>query len=291
MELVMPAENKSDGNEYKKAAQQNWQKVATGWHKWVPFVSSLLQEETNQMLEMAHIRSGHRVLDIAAGDGDQSILAAHRVGSQGYVLATDLSSNLLAYAANSAREAGLKNLETMVMDAENLELEDAHFDAVICRLGLMLMPNINAALGEIYRVLKSNRWLSAIIFSTPDKNPWISIPVQTAMKHAQLHAPQPVNPGPSSLDAPGVFEGVLKKAGFREINVKYSAATMKLASAAECIEFLQDTSGAIHTILANLNETKQQEAWKEMEHALKEFETPEGFESPVETILAAGQKA
>ena len=286
----MSDDNKLDGNEYKKTAQEGWQKVAPGWHKWVPFISDLLQEETNQMLEMAHIRSGHRVLDIAAGDGDQSILAAHRVGHEGYVLATDLSSNLLAYAAESAKKAGLNNLETKVMDAENLELEDAAFDAVICRLGLMLMPNIDAALGEIYRVLKSKGRLSAIIFSAPDKNPWFSIPLKIATKHAQPSAPQLVQPGIFSLDAPGVFSGVLTTAGFQKIEVNYLTATINLASAAECIEFLYDTAGAIHTILADLSETEQQEAWEEMEHALKEFETPEGFESPVETILAAGQK-
>jgi ubiquinone/menaquinone biosynthesis C-methylase UbiE len=164
---------KFDVNKFKKATQKEWQKAAAGWHKWMPFLSELSREETNLMLDFANIKPGHRVLDIAAGDGDQSIMAARRVGPKGYVLATDISSNLLTYAAVAAEETRLSNLETQVMDAEDLELDDSAFDAAICRQGLMLMPNIQTAMREIYRVLKPGGWLSAIVFSTPDKNPWI----------------------------------------------------------------------------------------------------------------------
>jgi ubiquinone/menaquinone biosynthesis C-methylase UbiE len=283
-------EKKFDTGQYKKSTQQEWEKAAPGWHKWIPFISELSQKESNQMLDLANIQPGHRVLDIAAGDGDQSIMAARRVGPQGYILATDISSSLLAYASTSALEAGLKNIETRVMDGENLELEDASFDAAICRQGLMLMPHVDQAMSEIYRVLKSGGWLSAIVFSTPDKNPWISIPAMIAMKHAQLPPPQPRMPGLFSLSPPGVFEGIFRAAGFQDIKTHYAQGMLRLASAVECVEFLRDIAGALHTILAPLSEEQQKEAWTEMEQALKKFEGQEGFESPVETILAAGQK-
>ena len=93
------------------------------------------------MLDLANLRSGHRVLDVAAGTGDQTLMAARRVGPGGYVLATDISASMLQLAAEAAQGAGLTNVETRVMDAENLDLEPDSFDAVICRMGLMLMPN------------------------------------------------------------------------------------------------------------------------------------------------------
>ncbi len=286
----MSEDSQFNASAYKKSTEKEWQKTAEGWHKWIPFISEMSKKETNKMLDLAHMGAGDRVLDIAAGDGDQSIMAAQRVGTKGYVLATDISSNLLVYAAAAAKEAGLRNIETKVMDAEQLELEDATFDVAICRQGLMLVPNVHKAMSEIYRVLKPGGWLSAIVFSTPDKNPWISIPAMIAMKHAQLPPPQPGMPGLFSLSPPGVFESVFKTAGFQDIQVHYKTATIQFSSAAECTEFLQDIAGAIHTILSKLSAEDQKNSWAEIEQALKKFENPNGFVSPVETIVIAGQK-
>ena len=69
------------------------------------------------MLDLAEVRTGSRVLDVAAGTGDQTVMAAQRVGPTGYVLATDISSSMLKVAADAARAAGLTNIETRVMDA------------------------------------------------------------------------------------------------------------------------------------------------------------------------------
>ena len=286
----MSGSNTFDSERYKQATHQEWENTAEGWHKWIPFISELARDETNLMLDFARLQPGYRVLDIAAGDGDQSIMAAQRVGDQGYVLATDISANLLAYAANAAEKAGLDNFETRVMDGEDLELEDASFDAAICRQGLMLMPNAPTAVSEAYRVLKPGGWFSTIVFSTPDKNPWISIPAMTAMKHAQMPPPQPGMPGLFSLSPPGVLEGLFNNAGFQNVRSVYSNVLLKLGSAAECVVFVKDIAGALHTILSRVGAETQQAAWAEMEQALKQFETPGGFVSPVETLVVAGQK-
>jgi ubiquinone/menaquinone biosynthesis C-methylase UbiE len=74
---------------------------------------------TQMMLDLAEVRTGSRVLDVAAGTGDQTLLAAERVGPTGFVLATDISASMLKLAADAAREAGFTNVETRVMDAEN----------------------------------------------------------------------------------------------------------------------------------------------------------------------------
>jgi ubiquinone/menaquinone biosynthesis C-methylase UbiE len=97
---------------------------------------------TGIMLERAAVRPGGRVLDIAAGDGDQSLMAAERVGPTGFVLATDIAANLVALAAQTARERGLNHLEARVMDAENLTVEDDTFDVVISRFGLFFLPDL-----------------------------------------------------------------------------------------------------------------------------------------------------
>ncbi|MHA2171337.1 MAG: class I SAM-dependent methyltransferase, partial [Candidatus Kariarchaeaceae archaeon] len=180
-------------------------------------MSELLEEGTNQMLDMADVQEGHSVLDIAAGDGDQSLKAAKRVGSNGYILATDISTKLLDYASKSAKDLGYDHLETRLMDAGKLELEDDSFNAVICRNGLMLLPKLSNVLSEIFRVLKPGGKLSAMVFSLPERNPWISVPAMIAMKKAQRQ-PEPGMPGLFSLAPPGLVEKMLKDSGFQEVH-------------------------------------------------------------------------
>jgi ubiquinone/menaquinone biosynthesis C-methylase UbiE len=279
-----------DSSKYKESAVQEWQKIAPGWHKWRSVISDLMRPATEQMLGLAGIRPGSRVLDIAAGDGDQSIMAARRVGPEGYVLGTDISSKLLAYTAASAQEAGLSNLETQVMDGGHLELKDNSFDAVICRLGLMLIPDVGQAMSEVYRVLKPNGRAAAIVFTTPDKSPWLSVPAMVALKHAQLPPPQPGQPGLFSLGSDGAFEGAFHTPGFREVEVHRISAPLRLSSASECVRLVHDSAGAIHTILSSLPENRQQAAWNAIQGALGRFEGPDGFESPSEFFVGAGSK-
>ena len=103
---------------------------------------------TEMMLDLAGVQAGSRVLDVAAGTGESTLMAAARVGPKGHVLAADVSASMLDVAAEAARKAGLTNVETRVMNAENLELDMDSFDAVICRMALMLFPNPAKALNE-----------------------------------------------------------------------------------------------------------------------------------------------
>src|SRR5690348_2663226 len=95
-----------DPAEYKETTREQWQSAARAWNDWGPLLRAWLGPATELMLDMAKIGPGHRVLDVAAGAGDQTLQAAERVGPSGYVLATDISANILALAAQNARDAG-----------------------------------------------------------------------------------------------------------------------------------------------------------------------------------------
>src|SRR5690242_6190132 len=115
--------------------------VAEQWHRGKAQRGEVTGPATEMMLNLANLRAGNRVLDVAAGTGDQTLMAARRVGPRGYVLATDISTSMLNVAAEAVRNAGLTNVETRVMDAENIDLDADSFDAVMCRMGLMLFSN------------------------------------------------------------------------------------------------------------------------------------------------------
>src|SRR5207249_5850350 len=104
--------------QFKAATRQAWEKSAGGWNSQTRHIHEWLAEATEAMLDSAHITSGMRVLDIAAGAGDQTLDIAQRVGPNGHVLATDISETILQFAKDYAQRAGLLNVETGVADAD-----------------------------------------------------------------------------------------------------------------------------------------------------------------------------
>jgi len=280
-----------DPIQYKTSTRQQWQDAAAAWHRWGPTLEIWLWEATQTMLDAAGVGAGSRVLDLAAGAGGQSIAAARRVGPNGSVLATDISPAILDYAAAEAKSAGVSTVSTMELDGEQLDqLPDASFDAVISRVGLIYFPDQQRALTGIRRVLVDGRRLGAIVYSTPDRNEFFSLPVSIIRQRAQLPPPLPGQPGPFSLGAPGVLEKAFTDAGFTDVTVETVPAPLRLPSAAECVRFEQESFGALHQMLAGVPEEDQPGVWTEIEEALTRFETTDGFIGPCELLVAGGQR-
>lgn len=275
---------------YKETTRDQWQAAAEAWHRWTPAIQAWLGPATDLMLDLARIGPGDRILDVASGSGEPAITAAKRVGPSGSVLATDISSNILAFAAAAAREQGLANLETRTMDGEALELPDDLFDAVLSRVGLIYFPDQQRALSEVRRVLKPGGRIAAMVYSTPERNRFFSIPIGIIRRRAQLPPPLPGQPGPFSLGAPGVLEDSFQRAGFRDVVTRTVLAPVRLASASECVRFERESFGALHQMMGKLSEEERAEIWAEIEEELGQFELPAGFEGPCEMIVAIGVK-
>jgi ubiquinone/menaquinone biosynthesis C-methylase UbiE len=279
-----------DADAFKETTRQQWQKAAAAWYRWTLTLQAWLDPVTQAMLDMAHLQPGDRVLDLAAGAGEPSLSAAARVGPSGHVLATDISSNILEFAQQTARERGLANVETRVMDCENPDVADASFDAVLSRLGLIYFPDRKGALRAVHRVLKSGGRVVLAGFSTPEQNRFFSIPISIIRRRAQIPPPGPGLPGPFSLGAPGVMEEMLSGAGFTDVMAQAVHTPLRLASAAECVRFERESFGALQQMLAALPSVEQDAAWDEIERELRAFEGSAGFEASAELIVGAGTK-
>src|SRR5258707_14434098 len=233
-----------DATKYKQTQHDQWNEDAAAWNRWGPAFKAWFGSVTDTMLEGARLTPGNRVLDIATGAGEPALSAAERVGSNGYILATDLSENIIAFAQQLADERHLQNFETKVLDGENLELPDNSFDAVLCRFGLMYMPNKERALSEWWLVLKPGGRVAIGVFSTPDKNAWGSVPISVIRKRAQLPPPQPGQPGPFSLGQEGLLEKSLYQAGFQNVQIHILSAPLHMKSAKECIRMDRKSFGS-----------------------------------------------
>ena len=279
-----------DAVAYKTTTRDQWQTAAEPWYRWGTFIEDWLGEATDLMLDMAAIRPGSRVLDVAAGAGGQTLAAARRVGPSGTVLATDLSPNILDYAERAARDSGLANVAVRVMDGESLEVDAGVFDAVISRVGFIYFPDREAAFGGMLRALRPGGRLAGIVYSTPEANRFFSIPVSVIRRRAGLPAPAPGQPGPFSLGSAGAIEAAYAQAGFSDVEVRRVSAPLRMPSAAECVRFERESFGALHQMLSGLTEPEREEAWDEIERELSQFESDSGFEGPCELIVAAGTR-
>ena len=280
-----------DAHQYKTTTRQQWEDYAAGWSDWAPLLESWLGEATERMLDLAGVQAGSRVLDVAAGAGGQSITAAQRVGKEGAVLSTDLSPTILEYAAKAAQAAGVDNLSTRELDGEQLhQLPGESFDAAISRVGLIYFPDRHQALTGIHHALREGGRFATVTYSTAATNGFFSLPVKIIRERAQLPAPASGQPGPFSLADPELLERDLTAAGFRDVVVDVINAPVVLPSAAECVRFERESFGALHQMLGSMTAEDQTSVWAEIEEALSQYNTPDGFVGPCELVVAGATR-
>jgi ubiquinone/menaquinone biosynthesis C-methylase UbiE len=165
-----------------------------------------LGEATELMLDQAGVGPGSRVLDVAAGAGGQTLMAARRTGPDGVLMATDISEPLVERVRFNAIAEGASHVYATVADAGRLDFDPGAFDAAICRLGLMLLPDVGSALRGIRVALRPGGRFSAIVYGEPKHNPVL----------AAISATEE----PFGLSGPGVLQAALEDAGFADVEVE-----------------------------------------------------------------------
>jgi SAM-dependent methyltransferase len=144
---------------------------------------------------------------------------------------------MLEVAAELARQAGLNNVDTRVVDAQRLDFDPDSFDAAVSRNCLMLIPDYQQALASIRRVLKPGGRFAAIVFSTPNRCPYLSLPHAIAFRISRLTSPAPERFGEFRLAAPGVLEDAFRTARFRDVSVHTVPTRRRFPSLVEAMQY------------------------------------------------------
>lgn len=110
--------------------------------------------------EHLHLQPGHTALDIGCGPGEITAALARTVGPTGLALGIDISASMLTRAARQRRA---DNIAFLRADAQRLPLRDNTIDAVTCIAGLQLIPDPDAALAEMIRVLRPGGYLAVLV--------------------------------------------------------------------------------------------------------------------------------
>jgi len=255
--------------------------------RWTKLWQNLYGSATQQMLATVKLQPGDHVLDIAAGTGGQSRQAARLVGPEGSVLATDISQVMLDVAARFAQEEGLNNITTRTMNAEQLDLPENSYDAVISRLGLMLIPRKQQVLMEIQRVLKPGGKVAALVWSKPERNPLFALYITTVANSLSAKELEEQWTDPFSLADAAFFAGILTSAGFQEVQVQAIPLTFRFSS----FEGLATWWGSpFDRALAKLEPESRSRKLEEVRQAVHQFEGAQGIAAPAELLLGTGMK-
>jgi SAM-dependent methyltransferase len=197
---------------------------------------------------------------------------------------------MLEHARRNAGKAGLQNIEFLECAAEDLEENLIPFDASISRLGLMLFPSPGNALGAILRVLKPGARFAALVFTTPSSNAFMARPMAILVHAAGKSAPAPGQPGIFALGGDGILENLMKGSGFLDVKSTKIWASLRLESASDALEMMQQGFGAYRAVVAELSDQEKSKAWGQVYDCLRDFEGARGFETEFEFMVGCGAR-
>ncbi len=273
-----------DTVEYKDRQRQAWDNVASEWEKWWPMFERNVQVVSDRIVESAALSPGKRVLDLATGIGEPAITAARLIGPDGKVVATDLSSKMLAIARKRADQLGLNNIEFRQMDAEAVDRLQGHFDAILCRWGLFFLPDLKVALERMRQKLASDGRIVAAVWGEPQKVPPLSLPMKIAGEVLQRRPP--AGPGVFSLSDKEDLMRKFSEAGFAKPHIEELTLMAGFESAGEFTRFTRDVSAPVKMLIADQPPEKQNEIWDAIARAAGQFARPDGsLRMPMTTII------
>lgn len=270
--------------------RQDWNRVAGGWEKWDRFFDEQMAFLNHRLVGDARLRAGLRVLDLGSGTGYPAILAAQTVGAKGSVVGIDLAQQMLDAAGRKAAMLKLSNVTFRTSDVTTLPFESASFDAVITRFCLMFLPDIPKAAAEIARILKPDTWMAAAVWSTPEKNPYLKIPIDMIKQFIELPPPDPAAPGIFRLAKPGELATMLQQAGLVDISDQEFLGDVRFAEADDYFSSLMDIAAPIQNLWAKLSPAQQTEAKQRIIHTAGQYRNGSAIALPIAVRMVAAHK-
>lgn len=232
-------------------------------------------------MDAAEVKSGEHVLDIGCGCGGSSLELARRVGDSGRVVGADLSGPMLARARERAEEAGLSHLTFVQADAQTYAFEQASFDLMFSRFGVMFFEDPVAAFRNMRGALRPGGRACFLCWRPVQENPWILVPMMAAAQHVEMPAPPaPGEPGPFAFGDPDRVRAILSEAGFEAISINpHDEARAFEQSVQEAVDFLQHI-GPLSRLLTDVDGQKRTEVLDAVAKALEPYAGPDGVTTP-----------
>jgi SAM-dependent methyltransferase len=264
-----------------------WRRAAQGWERHQESLREATAPVSRWLIHALDPQPGERMIDLAAGPGETGFIAAERIGAEGRLLSTDQSPEMVDVARRRAAELGLQNVDFAVINAQQLELEPANFDAAICRWGYMLMGDPDEALRRTRTILRDGGRLALAAWDRPDRNMWMAAPMIALVGQGVLPPPNPSDPSPFALHDPDDLERRLRAAGFSSVETDHVEFARRYPSFDEYWEETIDLSAPIAAPIEGLSAEGSGAVRTAARDTLAPFTDSEGrIEVPARTVVA-----
>ncbi len=232
--------------------------------KWISHQAAIdasLAPVAARVLERAGIEAGHRVLDIGCGAGATLLSTAPLVGDDGHVDGADISAPLLERSRERLTAAGITNFGLFVADAQSHKFEHGCYDRVVSRFGVMFFADPVAAFANIRTALKPGGVLSVVAWAALNDNPWFSVPRAAAIARlGPVEPADPTAPGPLAFQDSARVVGILRDAGFEQIQADAEDIALTPNGSVEDVAALACKLGPAQRIIAEHEGTPADEA-------------------------------
>jgi ubiquinone/menaquinone biosynthesis C-methylase UbiE len=239
----------------------------------------------HDLLDVAALRPGEQLLDVACGTGIVARLAAEKVGPTGKVVGVDINPGMLAAARKISAPGAIDWREG---NATGLPLPDATFSVAVCQQGLQFFPDRAAALREIHRVLIPGARLVVSCWKGIQHSPGFRALAEALAKHAGPDAAA-IARGPFALGDEGELRSLIEGAGFKDITIRHSVKTLGFPSGEEFVR-RYGTSSPLAGILTNMTTDALAALVHDVSSSLASYIGAKGLEFPIEAHLVLAYK-
>lgn len=259
-----------------------------GWDKAAKYYEDSwkrqLKPAQDKLMEMADLQPGEKVLETACGTGLVTFRAARAVEKDGKVLATDLSDGMLEIAKSMATQQNIDNVSFSRMDAEELAVENEHFDAAISALGLMYVPDPVQSLREKYRVLKPGGRSVIAIWGERKKCGWADIfPIVDRRVNSDV-CPLFFQQGTGNT-----LKHSFEEAGFNEIEIVRLSVSLSYENSDVAV-MAAFAGGPVAMAYQRFDEQTKEEAHQEYLESIAPYRNGTSYEIPGEYVVGKGIK-
>ena len=265
----------------RRIQRYGWDKAATLYeNSW----QQQLRPAHDALFDLAAIKPGDKIIDIACGTGLITFRAAEATGSKGLVLGTDISDKMVELASHIAKENSISNTRFERMDAEELTMNEEEYDVAVCALGLMYVPDPVKAMKEMYRVLKKGGRCIVAVWGKRTNCGWADL-----FEIVDKRVSSEVCPMFFSLGNDRMLERTLELGGFTNNTIQKIQTSLEYTTDEIACEAAFE-GGPVALAYYKFPENVKHEARTEYLASIADYKTKNGYGIPGEFIVGMGIK-
>jgi ubiquinone/menaquinone biosynthesis C-methylase UbiE len=270
------------------SAAEEWSAVAAAWER-DRSTADASSDRDALLLDRVAVSAADRLLELACGPGALGQRWSELVGPGGTVVLSDIAPGMVEVAARV--NADIESVSVEVLDAASISRPDESFDVVVCRMGLMFVPEPERAFAEIHRVLAPGGRLAATTWGAIEHNPWITCVALAAASAGIVTGGPPVGPGTIfSLGDPAGVRELVEAAGFADVVVEEQDVMFEAEDVTAHVESVGSRAGALAVALAAATDDQRAEMLRVATELARPYATGDGVAFPGRALVITGHR-